>query len=148
MWNDTYSPTVNEFIFGNKGPALSPGPAGWYEVCGTSEAGPRFAGIVALADQVAGHPLGLISPALYFLSAVHAPGPVDAALFVPELARAAGGRWQLSSQRPAPRTRSNGESRSNAASPEYVNNGANKAALACIARTTGGGSPCCLVPGI
>jgi subtilase family serine protease len=107
------------------------GPAGWYEVCGTSEASPEFAGIVALADQVAGHSLGLINPALYFLSAVHAPGLVDitrgnntvsftqngksytvpgfsarpgydlvsgvgtvnAALFVPELARAAGGRW-------------------------------------------------------
>ena len=89
-----------------------------------------FAGIVSLADQVAGHSLGLINPALYTLSAEHAPGLVDitqgnntvsftqngtsytvqgfnarrgydlasgvgtvnAALFVPELARAAGGR--------------------------------------------------------
>jgi subtilase family serine protease len=97
-------------------------------VCGTSEATPLFAGIVALADQVAHHSLGLINPALYLLSAVHAPGLVDvtsgnntvgftqngtaytvkgfsarpgydlasgvgtvnAALFVPELARAAG----------------------------------------------------------
>jgi len=39
-------------------------PAGWYVDCGTSEATPLFAGIVALADQVAGHPLGLINPAL------------------------------------------------------------------------------------
>jgi subtilase family serine protease len=181
VWNDTYNPTVNEFIFGNDGPnplatgggtsAIFPRPVyqngvanvvgrsrgvpdismsaacsgpvlnywsfggvtpGWYEVCGTSEATPEFAGIVALADQAAGHPLGLINPALYFLSAVHAPGLVDitqgnntvsftqngksytvpgfsagpgydlasgvgtvnAALFVPELARAAGGgRW-------------------------------------------------------
>ena len=52
-------------------------PAGWYPTCGTSEATPLFAGIVSLADQVAGHPLGLINPALYALSAVHAPGIVD-----------------------------------------------------------------------
>lgn len=52
-------------------------PAGWYPTCGTSEATPLFAGIVALADQVAGHPLGLINPALYELSAEHAPGLVD-----------------------------------------------------------------------
>ena len=36
-----------------------------------------FAGIVALADQVAGHSLGLINPALYAMSAVKAPGLVD-----------------------------------------------------------------------
>ncbi len=52
-------------------------PAGWYPVCGTSEASPLFAGIVSLADQVAGHPLGLINPALYALSALQAPGIVD-----------------------------------------------------------------------
>jgi len=52
-------------------------PAGWYVVCGTSESTPLFAGIVALADQAAGHPLGLINPALYLLSAEHAPGLVD-----------------------------------------------------------------------
>jgi subtilase family serine protease len=111
--------------------SFAPGPAGWYVVCGTSEASPLFAGIVALADQVAHHSLGLINPALYALSAEHAPGLVDvtkgnntvaftqngklytvkgfsagpgydlasgvgtvnAALFVPELARAAGGHW-------------------------------------------------------
>jgi subtilase family serine protease len=105
-------------------------PAGWYVVCGTSEATPLFAGIVALTDQVAGHSLGLINPALYALKARHAPGlvpvtignntvsftqngtlytvhgysarrgynlatgvgTVNAALFVPELAREAG-RW-------------------------------------------------------
>ena len=105
-------------------------PAGWYVDCGTSEATPMFAGIVALTDQVAGHSVGFINPALYALSAEHAPGLVDvtkgnntvsftqsgtlytvkgysagpgydlasgvgtvnAALFVPELARAAG-RW-------------------------------------------------------
>jgi subtilase family serine protease len=54
-----------------------PGAAGWNENCGTSEATPLFAGIVALADQVAGHPLGLINPALYAMSALHLPGLVD-----------------------------------------------------------------------
>jgi hypothetical protein len=51
--------------------------AGWYPTCGTSEATPMFAGIVALADQAAGHPLGLINPALYAMSARHDPGIVD-----------------------------------------------------------------------
>ena len=50
---------------------------GWYPVCGTSEATPLFSGVVALADQVAGHKLGLINPYLYELSAAHAPGIVD-----------------------------------------------------------------------
>jgi subtilase family serine protease len=52
-------------------------PAGWSVTCGTSEATPEFAGVVALADQVAGRPLGLINPELYALSADHAPGIVD-----------------------------------------------------------------------
>ncbi len=52
-------------------------PAGWYPTCGTSEATPLFAGIVALAAQRAGHPLGLINPALYFMSRAHATGIVD-----------------------------------------------------------------------
>jgi subtilase family serine protease len=51
-------------------------PAGWYPSCGTSEATPEFAGIVALADQVAGHALGLINPTLYKLSEEKAPGIV------------------------------------------------------------------------
>jgi subtilase family serine protease len=50
---------------------------GWYPTCGTSEATPLFAGVVALAGQVAGHPLGVINPRLYQLSALHAPGIVD-----------------------------------------------------------------------
>src|SRR6516162_7368065 len=52
-------------------------PVGWYPTCGTSEASPLFAGIVALADQVAHHPLGLINPALYAMAAQHQPGLVD-----------------------------------------------------------------------
>ncbi len=51
-------------------------PAGWHLGCGTSESTPLFAGIVALADQVAGHGLGLINPALYAMKARHAPGLV------------------------------------------------------------------------
>jgi subtilase family serine protease len=52
-------------------------PAGWYPTCGTSEATPLFAGIVVLAAQRAGHPLGLINPALYAMSEAHAPGIID-----------------------------------------------------------------------
>jgi subtilase family serine protease len=44
-------------------------PAGWYPSCGTGEATPEFAGIVALADQIAGHALGVINPTLYKLAA-------------------------------------------------------------------------------
>jgi subtilase family serine protease len=48
----------------------------WDPVCGTSEASPLFAGIVALADQEAGHPLGFINPTIYKLYAEHAKGIV------------------------------------------------------------------------
>ncbi|MGA3352892.1 MAG: S53 family peptidase [Acidimicrobiales bacterium] len=51
--------------------------AGWYPTCGTSEATPLFAGVVALADQMAGHPLGVINPALYAMSAAKQPGIVE-----------------------------------------------------------------------
>ena len=40
------------------------GPA-FHLIGGTSEAAPLFAGIVAVADQLAGHDLGLLNPALY-----------------------------------------------------------------------------------
>jgi subtilase family serine protease len=64
------SATVNMYqSFGGEQP-------GWYAVCGTSESAPMFAGIVALAAQAAGHPLGLVNPALYKLAAQHAPGIV------------------------------------------------------------------------
>ncbi len=53
-----------------------PAPA-YYLIGGTSEATPLFAGIVAIADQVAGHDLGLLNPQLYALSASKAPGIVD-----------------------------------------------------------------------
>lgn len=92
----------------------------WSMVCGTSLATPLFAGIVALADQEAGHPLGMINPVLYRMAAAHdrgivdvvrgnnnsesvrgfwarrgydlvtGLGTIDAAYFVPELAKLAG----------------------------------------------------------
>jgi subtilase family serine protease len=49
----------------------------WTSICGTSVATPMFAALVALADQVAGHPLGLINPALYAMEAAHDRGIVD-----------------------------------------------------------------------
>ena len=55
------------------------GQGGWTASCGTSESAPMFAAIVALADQVAGHPLGPVNPALYALAAKHAPGIVAVA---------------------------------------------------------------------
>ncbi len=53
------------------------GPPGFYVTCGTSESTPEFSGIVAIADQYAGHDLGVINSALYQLSAAGAPGIVD-----------------------------------------------------------------------
>jgi subtilase family serine protease len=55
------------------------GQGGWTASCGTSESAPMFAAIVALADQVAGHRLGPVNPALYALAAKHAPGIVAVA---------------------------------------------------------------------
>ena len=45
-----------------------PGREGYHLVCGTSEASPEFAGIVAMADQAAGRRLGRLGPKLYELS--------------------------------------------------------------------------------
>jgi subtilase family serine protease len=42
-----------------------PSVAGWGMTGGTSEASPLFSGVVALADQVAGHSLGYLNPSLY-----------------------------------------------------------------------------------
>ncbi len=50
-----------------------PSVAGWGIVGGTSEASPLFSGIVALADQVAGHSLGYLDPTLYAMA--QSPGP-------------------------------------------------------------------------
>jgi len=51
--------------------------AGWYPTCGTSEATPEFAGVVALAEQQAHRRLGLINPYLYRLSLLRARGITD-----------------------------------------------------------------------
>jgi subtilase family serine protease len=40
---------------------------GWYSVYGTSEGSPQWAGIVAIANQYAGRPLGFLNPKLYAL---------------------------------------------------------------------------------
>jgi subtilase family serine protease len=41
------------------------GGGGWFIVGGTSSGSPQWAGIVAIADQLNGKPLGFINPALY-----------------------------------------------------------------------------------
>ena len=50
---------------------------GYHLVGGTSEATPEFAGIVAMADQLAGRRLGNLNSALYELGQEHAAGIVD-----------------------------------------------------------------------
>ena len=40
-------------------------PAGYVLIGGTSEGSPQWAGIIAIADQMAGHPLGFLNSALY-----------------------------------------------------------------------------------
>jgi subtilase family serine protease len=47
--------------------SFNPARVGWHVIGGTSEASPIFSGIVALADQFAGHRLGDINAALYEL---------------------------------------------------------------------------------
>jgi subtilase family serine protease len=49
--------------------SFEPSGKGWKILGGTSEATPIFAGVVALADQLAGHRLGNINAALYALGA-------------------------------------------------------------------------------
>jgi subtilase family serine protease len=50
-------------------PSGNPCSAGWYVVGGTSSSCPQWAGLVAIADQIAGHGLGQINPTLYTLAA-------------------------------------------------------------------------------
>ena len=50
---------------------------GFYIIGGTSEASPEFSGVVAVADQAAGHRLGYLNPTLYALAAEGAPGLTD-----------------------------------------------------------------------
>jgi subtilase family serine protease len=53
------------------------GAPGWNIIGGTSEASPLFSGVVAIADQAAGHDLGLINPALYGRGNGFGSGVVD-----------------------------------------------------------------------
>jgi subtilase family serine protease len=64
----------------------------WQTICGTSMSTPLFAGVVALADQVAGHSLGVINPALYQMSAAADPGIVDVQSGSNTVVSATGGR--------------------------------------------------------
>ncbi|HEY6040544.1 MAG TPA: hypothetical protein VIX58_00315, partial [Anaerolineae bacterium] len=45
-----------------------PCSSGWYVVGGTSAGSPQWAGLIAIADQMAGHNLGYITPALYSIA--------------------------------------------------------------------------------
>jgi subtilase family serine protease len=47
--------------------SFDPNPPAYYIIGGTSEASPLFSGVVAVADQAAGHRLGLLNPSLYAL---------------------------------------------------------------------------------
>ena len=40
----------------------------WTQIGGTSASAPIWAGLMAIANQMAGHPLGLINPGLYKLA--------------------------------------------------------------------------------
>jgi subtilase family serine protease len=47
----------------------NPCATGWYVVGGTSSGSPQWAGIAAMADQIAGRDLGFLNPALYAVAA-------------------------------------------------------------------------------
>ncbi|MEA2273661.1 MAG: hypothetical protein QOI98_2369 [Solirubrobacteraceae bacterium] len=55
---------------GNSGLICGSAPCstGWYSIGGTSLSAPQWAGLVAIAAQIAGHGLGLINPFLYGLA--------------------------------------------------------------------------------
>ena len=57
--------------------SYDPADTGWSIVGGTSEATPMFAGIVAIAAQLAGHRLGVINSALYSIAQRGGDGIVD-----------------------------------------------------------------------
>jgi subtilase family serine protease len=71
-------PDISMVAAGSMVYVSAPGDApGWLTLSGTSAATALFAGIVALAAQVAGHRLGPINPALYQMSRAHARGLLD-----------------------------------------------------------------------
>jgi subtilase family serine protease len=55
---------------GNSGLICGSAPCstGWYAVGGTSASAPQWAGLIAIADQLKGHNLGFINPALYAIA--------------------------------------------------------------------------------
>jgi subtilase family serine protease len=59
---------------GNSGLICGTAPCstGWYDIGGTSLSAPQWAGLVAIAAQIAGHGLGLINPLLYDLASAPA----------------------------------------------------------------------------
>ncbi len=57
--------------------SFKPSSVGWHLVGGTSEASPIFAGVVALADQLAGRRLGNLNDALYRIDEQAHSGIVD-----------------------------------------------------------------------
>jgi subtilase family serine protease len=65
MDGSTASP-VN--MYSSKYDDFDPTDLGWLQVAGTSASSPLFTGIVGLASEVAGHPLGAINPALYAMA--------------------------------------------------------------------------------
>jgi len=56
---------------------FEPGHEGYHIFGGTSEAAPLFAGVVALADQVAKHRLGYLNPLLYSRDVANSLGVID-----------------------------------------------------------------------
>jgi subtilase family serine protease len=62
----TESQTNNQAGAGCGG--ADPCSTGWYVVGGTSASSPQWAGLTAMADQMAGHDLGFINPALYAIA--------------------------------------------------------------------------------
>jgi subtilase family serine protease len=59
-------PTTGIFVYAG----FLPDAAGYYLVGGTSEGSPQWAGIIADANQLAGHPLGFLNLSLYLLGAL------------------------------------------------------------------------------
>jgi subtilase family serine protease len=55
----------------------NPCSTGWYVVGGTSASSPQWAGLIAMADQIAGRDLGFINPALYAIANVPAKYSAD-----------------------------------------------------------------------
>jgi subtilase family serine protease len=55
----------------------NPCSTGWYVIGGTSAGSPQWAGLIALADQIAGRNLGYINPALYSIASTPSKYAVD-----------------------------------------------------------------------